>query len=418
MNYKVVGTKQIRWDAHPKVTGQAEYTCDIPVHNLLYGKLVRAKIAHGLILKYDIKEALKVPGVIKILTADDLPDKKFSTAGHPHKIKKKFQDKKDTSFLSKHIRYYGQEIAAIIAENEIAAEKAARLLKVEYKKYPFYLTSKEALAKDAIEIQEGTKNLVAATEGEIGNVNEAFKKAEYIFQGEYQTQMVQHAHMENQVAYAYQDVDGRWVCVSSTQIPHICRHILGDAFNMPYSRFRVIKPFVGGGFGNKQDIIIEPIVVAMSMAVGGRSVVLELTREEVFSTTRVRHSIDYDMKIAVDKHNTITAIDMKAISQNGAYTSHGHSVALVGEESSQLLFNVPNFKGEAKTVYTNTATAGAMRAYGTPQSNFALNSLVFKAAKELNIDPIDFYIKNVAKKEKLVLELTLSFILWNYKNVL
>ena len=398
MNYKVVGTKQIRWDAHSKVTGQAEYTRDIPVYNLLYGKLVRAKIAHGLVLKYDIEEALKVPGVIKILTADDLPDKKFSTAGHPYKIEKKFQDKKDTNFLAKHVRYYGQEIAAVITENEIAAEKAAKLVKVEYEKYPFYLTPREALAEDAVEIQEGTKNLVAETQGEIGNVDKAFKEAEHVFQGEYQTQMVQHAHMENQVAYAYQDVDGRWICVSSTQIPHICRHILGDAFNMPYSKFRVIKPFVGGGFGNKQDIIIEPIVVAMSMAVGGRPVVLELTREEVFSTTRVRHPIDYDMKIAVDKDNIITAIDMEAISQNGAYTSHGHAIALVGEESSQLLFNVPNFRGEAKTVYTNTATAGAMRAYGTPQSNFALNSLAFKAAKELNIDPVDFYIRNVAKE--------------------
>lgn len=397
MNYKVVGTKKIRWDAHSKVTGQAEYTRDIPVNNLLHGKLVRAKIPHGRVLKYDISEALKVPGVVKILTADDLPDRKFSTAGHPHKIEKEFQDKKDTKFLDKHVRYYGQEVAAVIADNELAAEKAADLVRIEYEEYPFYLTPKEALVEGAVEIHEDTKNIVAETKGEIGNVDEAFKKAAHIFEGEYETKMVQHAHMENQVAYAYKDADGRWVCVTSTQIPHICRHILGDAFDMPIGKFRVIKPFIGGGFGNKQDIIIEPIVVAMSMAVGGKPVVLELTREEVFSTTRVRHPLDYDLKLAVDKDNNITAIDLKAISQNGAYTSHGHAIAMVGEESTQLLFNVPNFRGDSKTVYTNTATAGAMRAYGTPQSNFALNSLAFKAAKSLGVDPVDFYIQNVAK---------------------
>ena len=397
MNYKVVGSRETRWDANSKVTGQAEYTRDIPVHNLLHGKLVRAKIAHGQVLKYDLEEALKVPGVIRILTPDDLPQEKFSTAGHPHKLVKKFQDKKDTNFLAKHVRYYGQEIAAVIAENEIAGEQAAKLVKVEYENFPFYLTSEEAMAPGAVEIHEGTGNIVADTISEIGDVIKAFEDAAYIFKDTYQTKMVQHAHMENQVAYAYQDVDSRWVCVSSTQIPHICRHILGDAFNMPFGRFRVIKPFIGGGFGNKQDIIIEPIVVAMSMAVGGRPVVLELTREEVFSTTRVRHPIDYEMKLAVDENNIITAIDMRAVSQNGAYTSHGHAIALVGEESAQMLFNVPNFKAHSTTVYTNTATAGAMRAYGTPQANFALNSLVAKAAKELKLDPIDFYLKNVAK---------------------
>ena len=397
MDYKVVGTSQVRWDAEAKVTGRAEFTCDIPMHNLLYGKAVRAKIAHGLVKSYDLDEALKIPGVIRILTPDDLPEHTFSTAGHPHKLNKKVQDKKDTNILTRRVRHYGDQIAAVIAESELAAEQAANLVKAEYEEWPFYLNPLDALVPGAKEIHDGTGNLVADTVTDIGDVEKAFREASYIFEDTYHTQMVQHCHLENQSAYAYMDADRRWVCVSSTQIPHICRHILGDAFNMPIGRFRVIKPFVGGGFGNKQDVIIEPLVVAMSMAVGGRPVQLELSREEVFAATRVRHANDYRMKIALDADYTITAIDMDVVCQNGAYTSHGHAIAMVGEESAQLLYNVPNFRAHSRTVYTNTATAGAMRAYGTPQSNFALNSLVAKAARELGIDPVELHIKNVVK---------------------
>ena len=398
MGFNVVGTSQVRWDAEAKATGQAEYTRDIPMHNLLYGKLLRAKIPHGRVLSYDLEDAFKVPGVVKILTPDDLPEHPFSTAGHPHKLNPRVQDKKDTHILTRRVRYYGDEIAAVIAESELAAEEAVRKIKVEYEEWPFYLTPEEALAPDAREIHDGTGNLVGDTRNEIGDVDKAFREAAYVFEDEYHTQIVQHCHMENQTAIAYQEEGGRYVCISSTQIPHIVRHILGDVFNMPIGRFRVIKPFIGGGFGNKQDVIIEPVTVAMSMAVKGRPVLLELTREEVFSTTRVRHAIDYKMRIAISPEKEITAIDMEAISNNGAYTSHGHAIALVGEESAQLLFNVPNFRAHSRTVYTNTATAGAMRAYGTPQSNFALNALVAKAAKELDMDPVDLLYQNVVRK--------------------
>lgn len=395
MDFKVVGTSQTRWDARAKVTGQAEFTCDIPVYNLLYGKAVRSKIPHGRVLSFDLKEALNVPGVVKIITPEDVPGHCFSTAGHPHKLNVKVQDKKDTNILSRRVRHYGEQIAAVIAETQLAADQAASLVKVEYEEWPFYLTPAEALADGAREIHDQTGNLVADTTTLIGDPEKAFREAAHVFEDTYRTQMVQHCHLENNTAYAYQDSDGRWVCVSSTQIPHIVRHILGDAFGLPIGRFRVIKPFVGGGFGNKQDVIVEPLAVALSMAVGGRPVLLELSREEVFFSTRVRHANEYRMRIALDSQNIITAIEMDVLAQNGAYTSHGHAIALVGEESAQLVFNVPNFRARSRTVYTNTATAGAMRAYGTPQSNFALNSLVAKAARELNLDPVKLLMDNV-----------------------
>ncbi|MDD2370871.1 MAG: xanthine dehydrogenase molybdenum-binding subunit XdhA [Firmicutes bacterium] len=401
MDFKVVGTSQTRWDAEAKVTGKAEYTRDIPMHNLLYGKVVRSKIAHGRVINYNLEEALKVPGVIKILTADDVPEHTYSTAGHPHKLNVKFQDKKDTNIFTRRVRYFGDAIGAVIAETELAAEIAVNKIKIDYEQWPFYLNSTDALQPGAKEIHDGSGNLVADTTNEYGDVDKAFKEAKYVFEDEYHTQTVQHCHLETMVAYAYKDVDNRWVCISSTQIPHICRHILGDAFNMPFGRFRVIKPFVGGGFGNKQDIVIEPLVMAMSMAVDGKPVVLEMTREELFVCSRVRHANDYKMKIAIDENYHITGIDMDVLSQNGAYTSHGHTIALVGEEAAMELFNVENFRARSRTVYTNTAVGGAMRAYGTPQAAFALNSLAGKAARELGIDQLEFQMKNVPKSGEL-----------------
>lgn len=123
MDFKVVGTSQTRWDAEAKVTGKAEYTRDIPMHNLLYGKVVRSKIAHGRVISYNLEDALKVPGVVKIMIADDVPEHPYSTAGHPHKLLEKFQDKKDTNIFTKRVRYFGDAIGAVIAETELAAEE-------------------------------------------------------------------------------------------------------------------------------------------------------------------------------------------------------------------------------------------------------------------------------------------------------
>ena len=297
MDYKAIGKNEERWDAISKVQGKANYTADLPKRKMYYGKIFRSTIAHGLVKNLDISEALKVSGVIKILTPDDVSKESFPTAGHPYSLNPKTADIADRNILTKRIRLYGDEIAAVIAETELAAEIAMSKIKVEYEEYPFYLTPEESLAEGAVELHENTKNLIASTVATVGDIQEGFEKADHIFEGEYKTQIVQHCHMENQIAYAYKDSDQRWVCVSSTQIPHICRRILGQAFNMPWSKFRVIKPLIGGGFGNKQDITIEPLVVAMSMAIGGEPVMIDLQREESLAWTRVRHAISYKTKI-------------------------------------------------------------------------------------------------------------------------
>ena len=230
-------------------------------------------------------------------------------------------------------------------------------------------------------------------------MEKGFSESEYIFEGEYKTPKVQHCHMESQIAYAYQDVDRRWVCVSSTQIPHICRRILGQAFNMPWGQFRVIKPFIGGGFGNKQDITIEPLTVGLSMVMGGKLVELELEREEVLSATRVRHAISYKFKMGLDKDKKIRALEAHILSNNGAYASHGHVVGMKGMGILATLYYLPNFRYEIKTVYTNTATAGAFRGYGVPQVIFGIESFMDDIARKLDMEPIDFRMLNMIPEE-------------------
>jgi len=398
MGNKVVGTSVPRWDAWAKVCGKADYTADIPVKNALHGKIVRATIAHGRVLGLDVSEALRVPGVVKILTPDDVPRAKHATAGHPYTLDRS-GDVYDKNILTDYVRLYGDEIAAVIAETPLAAAIAAEKIVATYEELPFYLTPDEAMAEGAIEIHEGVKNnILADTTAKLGNVTEGLAAADYVFEAEYQTQVVQHCHMENQVAVAYQGSDERWVCISSTQIPHICRRILGEALEMPWSKFRVIKPFIGGGFGNKQDVVIEPLVVAMSMAVGGRPVWLELTREEVLAYTRVRHAINYKSKVGVTRDGKIVAWQVDAVSKTGGYASHGHSVAAKGAGILGTLYDIPNLSFRARTVLTNTGNAGAMRGYGVPQVIFAIEAMTDKICTEMNFDPFEFRLKNFKKE--------------------
>lgn len=389
-----IGQPEQRWDAIAKVKGQAKFTDDFPFTNPLHAKILRSTIAHGLVKNYDISEAEKVPGVIKIFLPEDLPQNAFGTAGHPWSIDPSHQDIEDRTLLTRHVRVYGDDIAAVVARDEIACEKALEKIKVTYDEYPVYLDPKASMAPDAKQIHEGHDNVIAHTTAGFGDVEKGMAEADYVVTTKASTDPQQHVHMENQVAYAYQGDDQRWVCVSSTQIPYICRRIIGQATGTPWSQIRVKKPFIGGGFGNKQEVIVEPMVVALSMALGGRLVRIALTREESIACTRSRHAIDYDIKVGVKKDGTITAIDSECWSHQGGYASHGHAIASKGSAFVNALYKMDNFRYVANTVYTNEVTAGAMRGYGIPQETFAFECAIDDAADKIGMDPFEFREKN------------------------
>ena len=225
-------------------------------------------------------------------------------------------------------------------------------------------------------------------------MDEGLEQSDTVVKRSYKTSIVQHCHIENPISFAYME-KGRIVVVTSTQIPHIVRRVIGQALGIPWGRVRVIKPYIGGGFGNKQDVLYEPLNAFLTTQVGGRPVKLEVSREETFCNTRTRHSIEYDLTAGVDKEGHLLAKDMKAYSSQGAYASHGHAIAANGLTAWRLQYACPNTRGEAYTIYTNTPTAGAMRAYGIPQAAFAIECLMDDVAAEIHTDPLEFRRKNL-----------------------
>ena len=388
----MIGKSVPRVDAYEKVTGRAKFTDDLILNKCLVARVYHAKIGNGVVRSIDTSEAEALDGVVKVVTFKDVPNHCYPTPGHPWSVELAHQDVADRNLLTGRVRYYGDDIAAVVAEDEVTASRALKLIKVEYEEYPVVVSPK--ISMRGTEHLDKKDNILARSSFAIGDVDSAMEKAAVKLKRSYKTPIVQHCHIENNISYAYME-KGRIVVVSSTQIPHIVRRIVGQALGIPWGQVRVIKPYVGGGFGNKQEVLYEPLNAFLTMQVGGRPVKIELTREETFTNTRTRHSIEYDMEAGVDAEGHLLAKEMTTYSNQGAYASHGHAIAANGLTASRLQYACPNIRGEAYTVYTNCPTAGAMRGYGIPQVCFATESFMDDIAYEIGMDPLEFRRKNL-----------------------
>ena len=399
-----IGDSVRRVDGPSKVTGRARYTGDLTLPGMRWAKYVRSPIAHGRVTRIDTSKALALPGVDAVFTFEDVPDVLFPTAGHPWHLDPGHRDVADRVLLTGHVRYHGDEVAVVVARDELTAEQGARLVEVDYEEFPVVTTPQAALAEGAPKLHPGGNLLkshrfscspASGADASVSDPQELLAQADVTVSGSYHTPIVQHCHLENHVAYAYMEDDKRITIVSSTQIPHICRRVVGQALSIPWSRVRVVKPCVGGGFGAKQDVVLEPMVAFLTWKLGGLPVKLELTREECMLATRTRHAFDITGKLGVTREGRITAISLEAFSNSGAYASHGHSIASAGGAKCPSLYPRAAFEFAASTVYTNLPVAGAMRGYGSPQVHFALDCLVEQAARELGMDPVELRLKNV-----------------------
>lgn len=395
---KVVGQSVARSDGYAKVCGKAKYVDDIFVNGMLHAKVFRSTIANGWVRRLDTARAKALPGVVAVVTYEDVPQHVFPTAGHPFHKDPSHQDVADRLLLTRRVRLYGDEIAVVIAADELTAEKAVRLIEAEYEEYPPVLTADDALRPGMVEIHEGTGNIIKKTGYALGELEEALAAADVIVEGEFATSTVAHCAMENHSAYAYIDENGKITVVSSTQIPHICRRIIGQALGIPWGSVRVIKPYVGGGFGGKQDAVVEPLAAFLTTVVHGRPVKLELTREETFIASRVRHAIRFSFQTGVAADGTLLARQLTAVSVNGAYASHGHSIAANCGTKFRHLYGQQAIRYDATTVYTNMPAAGAMRGYGIPQIIFGLECHMDDVARRLGLDPVDFRLKNINRE--------------------
>lgn len=388
MKSKIIGNSLPRIDAFDKATGRAKYTDDLRPKGALFIKLLHAPVAHALVRSIDTSEAERAPGVVKVLTCFDVPEHTFPTAGHPWSTDPSHQDVADRHILTRHVRYYGDEVALVVARTELEAKQALSLIHVEYEELPHVLDVQEAMREDAPQLHDAFPgNILKHTTIQKGDYDQAIQEPGLIcVEGWYDTPVVQHCHIENAVCSASM-ANGKIEIISSTQIPHIARRVVGQALGIPWGQVRIVKPYIGGGFGNKQDVLYEPLVAFVTQQLGGRPVVFEPTREETFVNNRVRHAIRSHIITWCRPDGTFVARKLEAFSNQGGYASHGHSICAKGAGAFGQIYPCPNLSCDAYTVFTNLPVAGAMRGYGIPQAMFAGEAHIDDIALKLGMSP-------------------------------
>lgn len=405
--YQTVGKPEKKVDAVKLVQGKPAFTADMDMRGMLYARVLRSPHAHARITKIDASKARALKGVAAVLTWQDIPRVVYSTAGQSDPIPGPL----DTFSLDNKVRFVGDRVAMVAAETPEIAEQALGLIDVEYEILPALLDSRQAMKPDAPRLHDEPeyvnfadshpeKNLAAEIRIDIGDVEKGFAEADQIFEAEYEVPKVQQAHIEPHVCITYWDEDDRLVIRTSTQVPFHVRRMLAPVLGLPVKRIRVIKPRIGGGFGGKQEVLMEDVPAHLTIATK-RPVIYEYTREEEFIGARSRHPMKVRMKTGVKRDGTITANSMYALSDTGAYGCHALTVTGNTGHKSMALYvgdgnyrKSPNIRFYADVVYTNTPPAGAFRGYGVPQGYWPVERHMEKIARALNLDPIEFRLKN------------------------
>lgn len=398
---KTIGQKTVRLDGPALVTGQPVFADDMPhPAKLLYLKVLRSEHAHARILKIDATEAMAMPGVVLVLTHKDFPIHYYTTAGQGSPE----PSPRDTRILDDKVRFVGDRVALIAAESLEIAEAAAAKIKIDYEILPAILDMRQALDNPTVihpepgktTFGDNKRNMPAHLEAKIGDVGKALSTAAYVFEHEYSTPYVQQSHIEPHITLSWMDENGRLVIRTATQVPFHVRRIVSEVTNFPISKIRVIKPRIGGGFGNKQEILNEELCAAVTLKTG-RPARLEYTRAEELYCSRSRHPQIIHLKVGLNKDYTLAAIDVKILENAGAYGPHSLTVMSVTANKLLSLYRCPNIALLGQAVYTNLPPAGAYRGYGAPQGIFAIESMMDEIAHELKIDPIELRHKNYLK---------------------
>lgn len=408
MKYVSRSVKKI--DANALVTGKPVYTADMMPKECLVVKVLRSPHAYAKIKNINKTIALKVPGIEAVYTYEDVPRIRFTMAGQSYPEPSPY----DRYILEEYVRYVGDVVAIVAGENEVAVDKALKLIKVEYEVLEPVLDFTKALEHPSIVHPEEDyhnnfpiggdrkRNLCASHSMVHGDLEAAFAESDIIIENTYHTKANAQAMMETFRTYTYLDHNGRLTLVSSTQVPfHIRRHV-ARALGIPKTKVRVIKPRIGGGFGAKQTMVSD-IYPAFVTQQTGKPAAMIFTREETFKASTSRHEMQIRVKVGSDKEGNIKAIDLYTLSNTGAYGEHASTVVgLSGHKTIPLYNKTKAFRFDYDVVYSNTMSAGAFRGYGATQGIFALESIMNELASKLNIDPVELRLKNIAEEGEIM----------------
>jgi 4-hydroxybenzoyl-CoA reductase alpha subunit len=383
----VVGTRVPMLDAAQKVKGTALFTDDLVLSGMLHGKVLRSPLPHAKILHIDTSRAEKLPGVKGVVTGRDIPDRMYGIVP---------MAKDEHALAREKVRYIGDDVAAVCAIDPEIAEEALRLISVDYEELPAVFDPLEAGKEGAPVIHEGVKNNTSFfIKKEFGDVEKALAECDNVFEHSFYSQAVNHAPLEPHAALAqYDPLNGQLTVWSSTQIPFFLRRNLSNTLQLAESKVRIIKPKVGGGFGQKIDMFAKDFCAAWFAIRLGKPVKFVYEREEIFISTRQRHPMYITVKTGVKKDGTILAQKFQAVADGGAYNSTAPTMIALSCFFLMIPYRVPNLIYEGSHVYTNKPVGGAMRGHGIPQARFAVERQLDIIADRIGVDPAEIRLKN------------------------